>query len=124
MAFAHPEFLVSTDWLAQHLEDGDVRVFETTVFLHRGDGGGVRAESGRSEYVTGHIVGAGFLDLQADFSDNDQPLLKSVSSLIVMKPTPMKRPAANMPQMPPTPWIAQTSRESSSLTRVFSQTAV
>ena len=72
MAFAHPEFLVSTDWLAEHLAGEDVRVFETTVFLHRGDGG-VRAESGRSEYETGHIPGAGFLDLQADFSDNDQP---------------------------------------------------
>ncbi len=72
MAFAHPEFLVSTDWLAERLADDDVRVFETTVFLHRGDGG-VRAESGRSEYETGHIPGAGFLDLQTDFSDNGQP---------------------------------------------------
>ncbi|MCE2502168.1 MAG: sulfurtransferase [Dehalococcoidia bacterium] len=72
MAFAHPEFLVSTDWLAEHLADDDVRVFETTVFLHRGEGG-VRAESGRDEYGKGHIPGAGFLDLQADFSDNDAP---------------------------------------------------
>ena len=72
MAFAHPEFLVSTDWLAEHLADEDVRIFETTVFLHRGDGG-VRAESGRAQYETGHIPGAGFLDLQADFSDNGQP---------------------------------------------------
>ena len=72
MAFAHPEFLVSADWLAEHLTDADVRVFETTVFLHRSDGG-VRAESGRSEYETGHIPGSGFLDLQAEFSDNDQP---------------------------------------------------
>ena len=72
MAFARPEFLVSTDWLADHLEGNDVRVFETTVFLHRGDGG-VRAESGQAQYETGHIPGAGFLDLQADFSDNDQP---------------------------------------------------
>ena len=47
-------------------------MFETTVFLHRGDGG-VRAESGQAQYETGHIPGAGFLDLQADFSDNDQP---------------------------------------------------
>ena len=38
MAFAHPEFLVSTDWLAEHLSDNDVRVFETTVFLHPRDG--------------------------------------------------------------------------------------
>ena len=49
MAFAHPEFLVSTDWLAEHLSDNDVRVFETTVFLHPRDGGGRRVESGRSD---------------------------------------------------------------------------
>ena len=73
MAFAHPEFLVSTQWLAEHLADDDVRVFETTVFLHNVEGGGRRAESGRSAYETGHIPGSGFLDLQADFSDNDQP---------------------------------------------------
>ena len=72
MAFAHPEFLVSTEWLSNHLEDENVRVFETTVFLHRGEGS-VRAESGRAEYEKGHIPGAGFLDLQADFSDNDKP---------------------------------------------------
>ncbi|MYC34244.1 MAG: sulfurtransferase [Chloroflexi bacterium] len=72
MAFTHPEYLVSTDWLAEHLGEDDVRVFETTVFLHRGEGG-VRAESGRAEYETGHIPGAGFLELQAEFSDNDQP---------------------------------------------------
>ena len=73
MAFAHPEFLVSTDWLAEHLADDDVRVFETTVLLHPREGGGRRVESGRREYESGHIPGAGFLDLQADFSDNDQP---------------------------------------------------
>ena len=72
MAFAHPEFLVSTQWLAEHLADDDVRVFETTVFLHNVEGGGRRAESGRSAYETDHIPGSGFLDLQADFSDNDQ----------------------------------------------------
>ena len=73
MAFAHPEFLVSTDWLADHLADDDVRVFESTVFLRPGDRG-FRVESGRSEYESGHIAGAGFLDLQADFSDNEQRL--------------------------------------------------
>ena len=72
MAFANPEFLVSTDWLAEHLADDDIRVFETTVFLRPRDGGGYRVESGRSEYEAGHVPGAGFLDLQGDFSDNDQ----------------------------------------------------
>ena len=73
MAFAHPEFLVSTDWLAERLADDDVRVFETTVFLHPRDSGGPRVASGRAEYESGHIPGAGFLDLPSDFSDNDQP---------------------------------------------------
>ena len=73
MEFAHPEYLVSTNWLAEHLADADLRVFETTVFLHPVKGDGRRAESGRSAYETGHIPGSGFLDLQADFSDNDQP---------------------------------------------------
>ena len=74
MAFAHPEFLVSSDWLADHLADDDVRVFETTVFLRPQDGGGYQIDSGRSEYESGHIPGAGFLDLQRDFSDNDHRL--------------------------------------------------
>ena len=74
MAYAHPEFLVSTDWLAAHLTDENVRVFEATVFLRPRDGGGYNVESGRGEYESGHIPGAGFLDLQRDFSDNDQQL--------------------------------------------------
>ena len=74
MAFAHPEFLVSTDWLAEHLADDDVRVFETTVFLRPRDGSGRLVQSGRAEYESGHVPGAGFLDLQGDFSDNAQRL--------------------------------------------------
>ena len=74
MAFAHPEYLASTDWLAEHLDEPDLRVFESTVFLRPRDGGGYRVESGRAEYDSGHIPGAGFLDLQADFSDNEQRL--------------------------------------------------
>ena len=72
MTFTHPKFLVSTDWLADHLTDDDVRVFETTVFLRLREGGDYRVESGRGEYESGHVLGAGFLDLQGDFSDNDQ----------------------------------------------------
>ena len=72
---ANPQHLVSTDWLAEHLTDKNVRVFETTVLLgFRDDGGGYIVDSGRPGYESGHIPGAGFLDLQADFSDNDQKL--------------------------------------------------
>ncbi len=74
MAFTHPDLLVSTDWLAEYLSDENVRVFESTVFLGFRDGGGYLIESGRAAYDAGHIPGAGFLDLQDDFSDNAQQL--------------------------------------------------
>ena len=74
MAFANPELLVSTDWLAEHLDDPDLRVFECTVFLRPREGGGYRVEGGVAEWQSGHIPGSGFLDLQQEFSDNDQPL--------------------------------------------------
>jgi 3-mercaptopyruvate sulfurtransferase SseA len=31
--FAHPEFLVGTDWLAQHLQDPGVVVLDCTINL-------------------------------------------------------------------------------------------
>ena len=40
----------------------------------RQEGPGYRVEAGRAEYESGHIPGSGFLDLQQDFSDNDQRL--------------------------------------------------
>ena len=67
-------FLASAEWLGEHLDDAELRVFECTVFLRPREGGGYRVESGRAEYEAGHIPGAGFLDLQEDFSDNSQRL--------------------------------------------------
>lgn len=56
---AHPEMVVSTEWLAQHLNDPKV------VILHVSDK--------RAEYDAGHIPGARFLDTSA-FIDHDNPL--------------------------------------------------
>jgi thiosulfate/3-mercaptopyruvate sulfurtransferase len=70
MAFARPQHLVETDWLAQHLDDPGVRVLECTVYLHPGDvPGTVRVESGRAKWAEGHIPGAGFVDLPGELSD-------------------------------------------------------
>ena len=56
--YAHPEALVSTDWLAQHLEDPTVRILESDedVLL----------------YDMGHIPGALKLDWHADLNDQVQ----------------------------------------------------
>ena len=53
--YAHPEALVSTDWLAEHLGDPDIRILESDedVLL----------------YDTGHIPGAQKIDWHEDLND-------------------------------------------------------
>ena len=65
-----PDSLVSTDWLADHLDDPGLKVFDTTCFLVPDPKTTLRAESGRATYEAGHIPGAAFLDITDDaFSD-------------------------------------------------------
>jgi thiosulfate/3-mercaptopyruvate sulfurtransferase len=59
--------LVSTEWLAAHLTDADLRVFDSTIQLP--EVAGERATSGRDDYAQAHIPGAGFLDLLSELSD-------------------------------------------------------
>lgn len=67
--FAHPEFLVETDWLQNHLGDANLRVLDCTVHLIPNAGGvGYVAKPGIEDFEKGHIPGAGFIDLQADLS--------------------------------------------------------
>ena len=43
MAFKYPQYLVETDWFADHLNDSDIRLMDCTA-CNRPDGsGGVRA---------------------------------------------------------------------------------
>ena len=69
MAFKHPEFLVETDWLADHLNDSAIRILDCTAFNLPDGNGGIRAESGRESWAAEHILGAGHADLVNDLSD-------------------------------------------------------
>lgn len=68
-----PGFLVSTDWLASHLDDANLRILDSTVYLRApapdADRRNFTQESGRTDYEAGHIPGALFADLVRDFSD-------------------------------------------------------
>lgn len=66
--------LVSTDWLAEHLNDPDLRVFDATVHLIPATPGPYRIESGRADYEATHIPGAAFIDLYRDLSDTTASL--------------------------------------------------
>lgn len=64
--------LVTPAWLAAHLTEPPLRVFDTTVYLRPNpDGYGYLTESGEAKWREGHIPGAGFLDLIKRFSDPD-----------------------------------------------------
>ncbi|MCX7375497.1 MAG: sulfurtransferase [Alphaproteobacteria bacterium] len=69
MAFAHPEYLVDTAWLAAHLDDPGVVVLDATTHLIPEPGAGYTAKPGRADFEQGHIPGAQFVDLQADLSE-------------------------------------------------------
>jgi thiosulfate/3-mercaptopyruvate sulfurtransferase len=74
--FAHPESLVSTDWLAANLSQPDLRVIDATYYLP------MQGKDAKAEYLECHIPGAVFFDID-DISD-------STSSLPHMLPPPEK----------------------------------
>jgi thiosulfate/3-mercaptopyruvate sulfurtransferase len=73
-AFVHPEYLVTTEWLAAHLGDPDLRVYDCTTYLVPDPVTTFRAESGRPRWAEGHIPGADYLDLQGELSDKSSKL--------------------------------------------------
>jgi len=52
-----PRTLVSTDWLAAHLKDPDLRVIDASWYLP------ALGRDGRTEYEAGHIPGARYFDI-------------------------------------------------------------
>ncbi len=67
MPYAHPEALVETAWLADHLRDPHVRVVDATYHLPH------LKRDARAEYRQGHIPGAAFFDIDG-ISDHANPL--------------------------------------------------
>lgn len=67
--FVHPEFLVTTDWLAGHLQDPDVCVFDCTTLLVPDPKITYQVVPGRKDFEQGHIPGAQFVDMAHDVSD-------------------------------------------------------
>jgi thiosulfate/3-mercaptopyruvate sulfurtransferase len=66
-SYAHPESLVSSAWLAQHLADPDLRVVDASYYLP------MQNRSARAEYDKQHIPGAVFFDVD-EIADTESPL--------------------------------------------------
>jgi thiosulfate/3-mercaptopyruvate sulfurtransferase len=72
------ELVVSTDWLANHLDDEAVRVVDVRGYVttQAVSPGVEHAEyrGARDEYVAAHIPGATYIDWTADIIDPDDPV--------------------------------------------------
>src|SRR3954469_3603605 len=58
--------LVSTEWLAAHLQDGDLKMVDCSWHMP------ATGRSGRDEYLAAHIPGAVFLDID-EVADKSNP---------------------------------------------------
>lgn len=72
-AYARPELLAETDWLAEHLADPNLRIVDLRYYFDGRDG--------RAAYAQGHLPGAVYCDWTTDLSD----LTAAVANLL---PTP------------------------------------
>lgn len=81
-SYQNPDAIVTCEWLNAHLDDPSLRIFDCTTRLVLEDGSGKPYEvvSGRAGYQAGHIPGAGYLDLQMDFSLTDSPFGMTLAS--------------------------------------------
>jgi thiosulfate/3-mercaptopyruvate sulfurtransferase len=67
MNYPSSHALVSTGWLADHLDAPDVRIVDATWYMPRS------GRDGRAEYDAEHIPGAVYFDIN-DIADNASPL--------------------------------------------------
>src|SRR5687768_14177630 len=67
MPYARPDALVSTEWLAAHLDAPDVRVVDGSFYLP------AQKRDAKAEFAARHIPGAVFFDIE-EISDGDNPL--------------------------------------------------
>jgi len=67
MDYVNPDALVSTDWLAEHIDAPDVRVVDATWYM------AFMKRDARAEYEACHIPGAVYFDID-DVADSDSDL--------------------------------------------------
>src|SRR6202022_4547484 len=93
-----PTPLVSTDWLAKHLGDPDLRVLDATAHLAGPEAGstvGWSLRPGLNDYLAAHIPGAAFADIIDDLSEPDGGC-----------PSPMGERSASLPRRGSLRWPA------------------
>ncbi len=77
------EPLISTGWLAEHLDAPGIRIVDIRGYVKKKDLGGGRQEAeylaARAEYDEDHIPGAVYIDWTRDITDPDDPVPAQIS---------------------------------------------
>jgi thiosulfate/3-mercaptopyruvate sulfurtransferase len=76
-----PSPLVTTDWLAAHLDEPTLRILDCSVEMQTAADGTYGFVAGRAEYAREHVPGSVFVDVLADLAAKDH-------SLPMMMPAP------------------------------------
>ena len=75
--------LAHTEWLAEHLDDPDLRVVDIRGYVKKRDLGNGRQEAeylaARDEYEEAHVPGAVYVDWTRDITDPDDPVPAQVA---------------------------------------------
>ena len=67
------EFIIESEWLAEHLDDPNVVFLDSTTHLLPREDKPCDVVSGRADFEAAHIPGAQFVDLDKELSDPNQP---------------------------------------------------
>ncbi len=73
--------LVESQWLADNMDDPELRIVDASVIMTRRDSGAWVPTSGRDDYDAEHVPGAQFIDLRTELQDRE-------AALSLMLPTP------------------------------------
>lgn len=78
-----PDSLVTTEWLAEHLDRPELRLVDIRGYVHTTDLGGGRQAAeyvgARDEYDAAHLPGAVFVDWTSDIVDHDNAVRAQIA---------------------------------------------
>lgn len=68
-----PSPLVSTEWLAAHLDEPRLRILDCSVVMRAMENGSYTFVGGHAEYSQGHLPGSVFVDVLGELAAKDDP---------------------------------------------------
>ena len=82
-----PNAIVNCEWLAEKINNDNIRTYDCTTYLHYRDNDPSLpyvVESGREQYEKSHIPNSSYIDLQSDLSDKDSPYRFTMPDLEIL----------------------------------------